>query len=126
MVGSRLVALSCALGLVGLDTILKALLVPASAGNFRLMTFYPAVILGWDRRLWPGAHAILASVTSAGLLAPPADSFRVASPHDIAALILFSAVGILMATVSRRYAARRRGSRSSRTTARRSPPSGRC
>jgi len=28
-----------------------------------------------------------------------ADSFRVASPHDIAALILFSAVGILMATV---------------------------
>jgi len=90
----------CALGLVGLDTILKALLVPASAGNFRLMTFYPAVILSaWIGGFGPALIAILASVTSAAYWLPPADSFRVASPHDIAALILFSAVGILMATV---------------------------
>ena len=90
----------CALALVALDSALKAMLVPVSAGNFRLMTFYPAVILAsWLGGFGPGVVAILASVTAAAYWLPPPDSFRVASPHDIAALVLFSGVGILIAAV---------------------------
>ena len=55
-----------ALGLVLLDSILKTLLVPVSAGNFRLMTFYPAVILSaWFGGFGPALIAIAASVASA-------------------------------------------------------------
>jgi signal transduction histidine kinase len=90
----------CALALVALDSVLKAMLVPVSAGNFRLMTFYPAVILSsWLGGFGPGVVAILASVTAAAYWLSPPDSFRVASPHDIAALVLFSGVGTLIAAV---------------------------
>ena len=90
----------CGLALVLIDSILRPLLVPASAGNLRLMTFFPAVILSaWLGGFGPGLLAILMSATAVAFWLPPPDSFRVASPHDIAALIIFSGVGILIAAV---------------------------
>ncbi len=88
----------CGLALVLIDSILRPLLVPASAGNLRLMTFFPAVILSaWLGGFGPGLLAILVSATAVAYWLPPPDSFRVASPHDIAALIIFSGVGVLIA-----------------------------
>ena len=90
----------CGLALVLIDSILRPLLVPAFAGNLRLMTFFPAVILSaWLCGFGPGLLAILVSATAVAYWLPPPDSFRVASPHDIAALIIFSGVGVLIAGV---------------------------
>ena len=64
------------------------------------MTFFPAVILSaWLGGFGPGLLAILMSAMAVAFWLPPPDSFRVASPHDIAALIIFSGVGILIAAV---------------------------
>jgi signal transduction histidine kinase len=88
------------LTLVLIDSLVRAMLVPTSAGTFRLMTFYPAVIVAaWFGGFGPCIAAIVASVTIAAYWLPPPDSFRVASPHDVAALMVFSAVGVLIATV---------------------------
>jgi signal transduction histidine kinase len=90
----------CAFGLVLLDTVLKALLVPLSAGNFRLMTFYPAVILSaWLAGIGPAIAATICCVVAAAYWLPPPNSFVVSSPHDIAALVLFSGVSVLIAAV---------------------------
>jgi len=89
-----------AFGLVLLDSVLKAMLVPPSAGNFRLMTFYPAVILSaWLAGIGPAIAATTACVFTAAYWLPPADSFVVSSPHDIAALVLFTGVSVLIAAV---------------------------
>ena len=51
----------------------RRLLVPASAGNFRLMTFFPAVILSaWLGGFGPGAHRDPGERDGRGLLAPAA------------------------------------------------------
>jgi signal transduction histidine kinase len=109
-----------AFSLVLLDTVLKALLVPLSAGNFRLMTFYPAVILSaWLAGIGPAIAAIIGCVFAAAYWLPPPDSFVVSSPQDVAALVLFSGVSVLIAAVieTLRGTRRRLAEESSRSAA---------
>ncbi|PYS49415.1 MAG: hypothetical protein DMG13_23505 [Acidobacteria bacterium] len=89
------------LGIAWLSVLLRLLLNPYWGGSVPLITLYPAVVLAaWLGGFGPGVVCTLASAATASyLFFGPLSSFRVANPGEVATLIVFAGIGLLMSGI---------------------------
>ena len=89
------------LGIAWLSVLVRLVLNPYWGGSAPLITLYPAVVLAaWLGGFGPGVVCTLASAATASyLFFGPLSSFRVANPGEVATLIVFAGIGLLISGI---------------------------
>ena len=87
-------------GFAVLVILTRELLTPVWGLTLSIIVFSPAVLLAaWFGGLGPGLLATFVCAFAAAVWFPPAPSLLVRDGHDIAALLVFTAIGAMMSAV---------------------------
>ena len=100
--GPRWLQVTCAVLMVAIATIARALLLGDAPLRFPFTFFYPAIIgSAWLGGFYPGVLATFVSaIASKYLFIAPVRSLVIADQTDLVALLLFLAIGILFSLLS--------------------------